>query len=632
MNNPILEGIKIKSGLDLFAKGFTDTELTDVYYGLSADSEDEALLVETATLEEIDAEYNPGIEMLLEAVTVRKFSQTPRRMAALVRALNKHFDGITADVAQIGKVKKSGLFASVTVQIPLSDGQVISIVFHSPDGDNRKIMPDDEIIAFRWILNKRDITQAVSPESGREVSLEQISKRITQIVAKNSEKFQKRQKQVGEQKGALRTARADLGIANAARDDLMMEFTAQREDDADIQMDLDNTQAQLDTAIARNADLQDQIDRWKQADAEKKAASESTEKAISDLLQNNTAEELGKQHSDIQEYMKSPGFGSLPESEQEVYRKDEYNLFTAKNQAKAMEDKTKAKGDKAELKALQKQASAFGMNSQNISSLSDQGIDALRRVVLRLQEEEKAEQALRKEAADLGMTDENIQANLDNGVDALRKVVRDQQLKQEADQQAEEIGRLQRLGTEKVPGIRLGDAEAAGRTWESYQKEELSKDDWDKYVADLYATGRASKPEPEEEPASVVMLRNMLKGDFNDDVQQMGEVLGRIEQSLSDDGLSDKYGELLQEAKAYYEKALEPKPTSEPEPNDPSAVQSLNNIINGDLDDDPDALDKALDMAAEELEEAGLMDQYDELLNEAADHYTVVLEQLKEAA
>lgn len=409
MNNPILEGIRINPGLDLFATSFTDTELADVYYGLSADAEDEALLMETATPEEIDAEYNPGEpEMLLEAVTVRKFSQTKRRMAALTRALNKNFDGIKADPAQIGKVRKSGIFASVTVQIPLSDGQVISIVFHSPDNDNTRIAPDDEIIAFRWLLNKRDITQAVSPESGRDVSLEQISKRITQIASKNSEKFQQRSKQVGEQKTALRTAKADLAMVDAARDDLLMEIRANEEDVQDIGDQISNAQELLDAAIAFNASLQEQIDNLKAAQADQEA-------------------------------------------------------------------------EKAEIRKLEKEAIRFGMNSQNLEALKLQGVDAFRKAVQRLQEEDAAIEAL--------------------------------------------------------------------------------------------------EPEPTPEPTP------------------------------------------------------EPEPEKEtPAPEPPEAIQTLNNIINGDLDDDPDAIDRALDLAADELEDAGLIDEYDDLLNEAADHYTVVLEQLKEAA
>ncbi len=56
------------------------------------------------------------------------------------------------------------------------------------------------------------------------------------------------------------------------------------------------------------------------------------------------------------------------------------------------------------------------------------------------------------------------------------------------------------------------------------------------------------------------------------------------------------------------------------------AINLLENILDGTMDDEPVAIDNALDQAAEALEELGKMDEYDELLNRAADYYTVILE------
>jgi len=55
------------------------------------------------------------------------------------------------------------------------------------------------------------------------------------------------------------------------------------------------------------------------------------------------------------------------------------------------------------------------------------------------------------------------------------------------------------------------------------------------------------------------------------------------------------------------------------------SVNNLNDIISGQYDDNPDMIDSMLDQAAEELESAGLMEKYDDLLNQAADHYTAIL-------
>lgn len=49
-------------------------------------------------------------------------------------------------------------------------------------------------------------------------------------------------------------------------------------------------------------------------------------------------------------------------------------------------------------------------------------------------------------------------------------------------------------------------------------------------------------------------------------------------------------------------------------------------IIAGKYDTTPDRIDSLLDEAAASIEQAGLMERYDDLLNAAADHYTEVLE------
>ena len=52
------------------------------------------------------------------------------------------------------------------------------------------------VVAFRWLLNKRDITAVVAPEDGKEVSLETISLRLAQLVGKNAKRFASTQKEV----------------------------------------------------------------------------------------------------------------------------------------------------------------------------------------------------------------------------------------------------------------------------------------------------------------------------------------------------------------------------------------------------------------------------------------------------
>ncbi|WFQ78108.1 hypothetical protein PXH59_00225 (plasmid) [Xenorhabdus sp. SF857] len=213
--NPI-QGLKIFAMPDPLAKGFTRSQLNEVIYQLTADPEQSCLMMEAESLSILDAAYIEGEPVthldgfILDAVTT-SYARFPRVIQALERALNRFLsgNGITVIENEIGEPKKNNLFATIAAQFNLSDGQAITVVFHAPDEDPKIFKPDDVVIAFRWLLNKRDITQAVAPEMDkgkvREVSLPTIGKRISHLVAANSETFQAKQKEVIESRERLAT-------------------------------------------------------------------------------------------------------------------------------------------------------------------------------------------------------------------------------------------------------------------------------------------------------------------------------------------------------------------------------------------------------------------------------------------
>ena len=203
--------------------GFTPEELTETYYRLTSD-EQGALMFETDTVDVLDAGYNPGQEitdsMVLDAVSSTYGSRFTRSMAALQRAFNRQLpDSLKIPTVKgkapeeyqpvIGNPRRAGGFATVTAQFPFPDGQTVSVVFHAPGADGR-ISNGDELIAYRWLLNKRDITIAVAPEMTqgimRDIPLQTVARRVTQLLEKNSDKFSARQTQAAEQKADLEKA------------------------------------------------------------------------------------------------------------------------------------------------------------------------------------------------------------------------------------------------------------------------------------------------------------------------------------------------------------------------------------------------------------------------------------------
>lgn len=269
-DNPHYRGIRIREVRDLLPGAFSTDHLSRAYASLA----DSQLILESPPFDEVDSYFNPGIDivsndMVLEAITVDKFSRTEKRMAAMVRVLNRHLadSEITALDPVVGKPRKTGQFAFVTVQLPFSDGQTVSVIFHAPEGDRKKIGPSDTIIAFRWLLNKRDITQVVAPEEGVEISLETIAKRITQLVAKNTARFEKQQKGAQAERKELDATRQTVKDTSERQAALMGSVSSG-------QNDLDNTEATLAatlTALEKqktlNAELEAKIDALKKARA-----------------------------------------------------------------------------------------------------------------------------------------------------------------------------------------------------------------------------------------------------------------------------------------------------------------------------------------------------------------------------
>lgn len=264
--NPNYRGIRVVDRDDLFPRGFTRVELDAVYAGLTQDVHDEGLILESPDLADVEF-YNPGVDpvpddFILEAITVEHFSRTERRMAAVVKVLNRHLkeSEIAALSPVVGKPRKSGGFAYVIVQLPFSDGQTVNVVFHSPEGDKKKITANDTIIAFRWLLNKRDITHVVAPEDGEEVSLETIAKRVTQLVVKNSARFERQQKAAQAERAELDTTREAVKEAEDRQTELMDKVAGVAKEAESVEARLSNTLAQLEKQRTLNAELQAKID------------------------------------------------------------------------------------------------------------------------------------------------------------------------------------------------------------------------------------------------------------------------------------------------------------------------------------------------------------------------------------
>lgn len=120
--------------------------------------------------------------------------------------------------ASIGKVKpinvtttkpfKRNGVTNVAVLFEFDDGQSITLVFHNPDSTPGKLTSSDILTSWKIMLNKRDVTAALSPKEGDNVQLPDLAKRILLVVEKNSARFQRANAKKTEDIAALGDAQA----------------------------------------------------------------------------------------------------------------------------------------------------------------------------------------------------------------------------------------------------------------------------------------------------------------------------------------------------------------------------------------------------------------------------------------
>jgi hypothetical protein len=605
-------GTRIRFGLDFFPKGFSQTELAENYYHLIADRAKELLLYESASFEEIDAEYNPGEILtvdIFEAITVKTFARTQQKMEALQKVFNKYLaeSGTTALTPIVGQPKTSGMFASVTVQIPLSDGQVISIIFHSPEGDKKKITATDEIIAYRWLLNKRDITQVVSPEEGQDVSLETLGQRVSQLVAKNSAKFQAQQKGVAEQKVKMAELQTTVQEREKANQDLMAALKDNQDRGDQLEIEISNAIGLLAKVKEHNQGLEDRLAQLKAQQAAAKGREGGTKAGDTsagegDIGGTPTQDDFQIKQTNFQNELISRGFT--------------YNETNRFYEAKGVDKDGKPKGltiidgmvqgKKAFYLAVNYTGDSGAVDEKDFTCKGINGVDAMVKKALKFIDDYFLSTLMTKgtdpqpEPTPTPEPETPTKPLAEMNTDELLKAIAAGFTPERSGANPDLDKAYQLLGTQVVPGIRLQDALDAGKVYQMFSKGEMSQEEWDAYVADLKASNKVAGAEPEppapsEEPQAP------------DEPEQPAAV---------------------EEPQVTPEPEVTPPPEpqpQEPTPTEPPSIAVLNDILAGKYDTDTTKAGDLIDQAIDELEAAGLLEQYDALLNQAADHLSGLL-------
>ncbi len=162
------------------------TTLARVLYDIRAHDGRDQLIFDPVTVADIqeDAESILALDAL-----VIPYKMMEPRMAILRKMLDRAVDGLTVADMQVTEPFTQKGTTNVATVFELSDGQTLAIFFHNPDTTPKKILPTDDLISWKWMLNKKDVTIAVAPERGRDLNVRTVAMRVMMLAAKNSARF-----------------------------------------------------------------------------------------------------------------------------------------------------------------------------------------------------------------------------------------------------------------------------------------------------------------------------------------------------------------------------------------------------------------------------------------------------------
>ena len=272
-------------------------------------SDEEALLLEPVTLDEIEHAYLSehltveGDTAMFEAVSTTRM-RLGQTMRAFVRVLNRGLNGTgiiagTHDAgtdetglavvggASIGNVRKVAGIPVMTAKIPLTDGQSVSLIFHSPTASGSKLVSSDALVAFKFLLNARDVTHVVAPVGGRDTSLDQTAQSLSNLIERNSAKFKKQQQGHKNLRASAESAEEEANKLESQAADAMTSADAVLTEKATLATQSENVNSALERIKQENSQLMQAIEEVKRRKAEKQAKqsqSSSTPPATVDPL------------------------------------------------------------------------------------------------------------------------------------------------------------------------------------------------------------------------------------------------------------------------------------------------------------------------------------------------------------
>lgn len=172
---------------DSAANPLSGHTLASVLYAIRANDGRDGLVLDPMSM----ADITEGAEVVALDALVTEAGKLKPKMAALMRIMEAAGGDIKPVALQMSDLLRRYGGVHVAALFELSDGQTITAWFHNPDLTPAKFGPADMLVSWKWMLNKKDVTIVVAPESGRDLDLREVARRLMRLADKNSAAFSK---------------------------------------------------------------------------------------------------------------------------------------------------------------------------------------------------------------------------------------------------------------------------------------------------------------------------------------------------------------------------------------------------------------------------------------------------------
>lgn len=189
----------------------------------------EGLLFDSAALADINESLQGG--EMLDAMVI-EYKQFERKASQLLKVMQNAAQSVKPVSVEVTKPFKNRGTTQVAMLFTMDDGQTVAVFFHNPDSTPDRLTPSDELVSWKWVQNKKDVTITVAPERGQDLNPREVARRIMGLIQKNSAKFLQANTNKAERDAKveeLKTANDAKAAELEGLDKKIVELTAQLE-------------------------------------------------------------------------------------------------------------------------------------------------------------------------------------------------------------------------------------------------------------------------------------------------------------------------------------------------------------------------------------------------------------------